>query len=133
METPPYRRASTSVALSASFMLMAAGAAACGSSKSEYAAVCIDPNTNKRIADSYCDDDRYSDGSYLGFVPIPYYYSSRFTGRMAGIGQPVAGGIRSLPTAGGGLVVRKNAVSAKGGSAAKAVRGGGFGGAKASG
>ena len=146
-------RASKGVALSAGFLLIAAGASACGTGEEtrEYRAVCVNPQTNERIADRYCEGDRDDSYGYLGFYPAPYYYNSYYDGRYAAVGQRVEGGTRTLPksTSGVGTRVVKGQVKASGGasgpsavkggsksfSTSKTVsRGGGFGGgSKASG
>ncbi|MFY0407255.1 hypothetical protein [Solicola sp. PLA-1-18] len=124
------RRASRDVALSASFLLLAAGLAACGGSNEDYQAVCVNPDNQERVDDDYCDDDSNS-GGYLGFVPVPYYFGSGFNGRYPGVGDRVSGGTTTVPA---GATVGRGKVAKSGGTGAKAIRGGGFGGGfKASG
>src|SRR4051812_45989024 len=46
--------------------VMAAGLTGCSSS-ADYAAVCVNPDTEERVDDSQCDDDRDYDGVSSGF------------------------------------------------------------------
>ena len=86
---PPRRRRSRVVSLSVSGVLVATSLAACGSQDDaeEYRGVCVDQETQQRVDDDECDDDR------PGFGWIFFGAGAR----AVGIGQRVSGGVTSLP------------------------------------
>ncbi|GAA1822666.1 tRNA-dihydrouridine synthase [Planosporangium flavigriseum] len=123
---PPTRRKSASVTLGVTSLLAVALTGACGSQRAggdEYGAVCVDPQTQQRIDDDYCDDDtHYHSGGGWYFIRSGRSYPAK--------GQKVSGGSFSRP--GGGSTVKYGGVAAQGGPVVKADSGsvsrGGFGG-----
>ena len=119
MTTPTHRRmrsASISLGITA---LMASSLTGCASS-ADYAAVCVDPETQERVADERCDDDG---GGGTGF--FWYYLAARSV--VPGIGQTATGGtFRGSSLTG---VVQRGGLPTTGGSTVKsATTKGGFGG-----
>ena len=83
MTTPTRRRMrSTSISLGIT-ALMASSLTGCASS-ADYAAVCVDPDTQERVADDQCDDDSDYNGTGAGF--FWYYLAARSV--VPGVGRP---------------------------------------------
>ena len=119
MTTPTHRRmrsASISLGITA---LMASSLTGCASS-ADYAAVCVDPDTQERVADERCDDDG---GGGTGF--FWYYLAARSI--VPAVGQTATGGTYRGSTLNG--TVQRGGLPVTGGSTVKsATTKGGFGG-----
>lgn len=120
--TPRRRMRSASVALGVT-TLMAASLSGCASS-ADYAAVCVDPQTELRVDDDQCDDDdEYHGGGGGGF--FWYYLAANRT--VPGLGSPVSGGTWNGSTLNG--TVQRGGLPTTGGSTVKSsTTRGGFGG-----
>jgi hypothetical protein len=113
------RSASISLGITA---LMASSLTGCASS-ADYAAVCVDPETEERVADDQCDDDSDYNGSGSGF--FWYYLAARSI--VPGVGSTVSGGTFRGSTLNG--TVQRGGLPATGGSTVKSsTTKGGFGG-----
>jgi hypothetical protein len=121
-ECPLAQRKSTVVVLGIT-ALLAPSLSACGSNDEvDNQAVCVDQETQQRVPDSECDDDRSSGG--LGASPFLWYFLGTAVGGRGfpGIGQRVpAGGTYTTPTSG---TYRRGGVPSAGGNVPR----GGFGG-----
>lgn len=122
MTTPTRRRMrSSSISLGIT-ALMASSLTGCSSS-ADYAAVCVDPETQERVDDDQCDDDSDYNGSGTGF--FWYYLAARSV-------VPPVGGVASGGTFRGSSltgVVQRGGLPTTGGSTVKsATTKGGFGG-----
>ena len=119
-KTPRRRMRSASVALGVT-ALMATGLTGCAS-EPDYAAVCVDPETEQRVDDDQCDDDRDYTGVGTGF----FWYYLGASSRVPAIGAPVSGGTFR----GAGLTnVQRGGLPAAGApSVRSSVKSGGFGG-----
>jgi hypothetical protein len=119
MTTPTHRRmrsASISLGITA---LMASSLTGCASS-ADYAAVCVDPDTQERVADEQCDDDG---GGGTGF--FWYYLAARSI--VPAVGQTATGGTFRGSSLNG--TVQRGGLPVTGGSTVKsATTKGGFGG-----
>ncbi|WP_295661082.1 hypothetical protein [uncultured Nocardioides sp.] len=116
------RMRSTGVSLGVT-AIMAAGLSGCASSP-DYAAVCVDPDTDERVDDDQCDDDRAA-GSGVGGAFLWYYLGA--SSRVPALGSRVAGGTFN----GSGLngTVQRGGLPEAGGSSVRSTtRTGGFGG-----
>jgi hypothetical protein len=88
MTTPVRRRMrSTSVALGIT-AVVASSLTGCASTSADYAAVCVNPDTQQRVDDDQCDDDSDYNGVGGGF--FWYYLGARAL--VPGIGSTVSGG-----------------------------------------
>ena len=122
MTTPTSRRMrSTTISLGIT-ALMASSLTGCSSS-ADYAAVCVDPETQERVDDDQCDDDSDYNGGGTGFFWS--YLAARSV--VPGIGQTATGGtFRGSSLTG---VVQRGGLPTTGGSTVKsATTKGGFGG-----
>lgn len=122
-EYPLAQRKSTVVALGIT-ALLAPSLSACSSSNDEVdnQAVCVDQETQQRVPDNECGDNRASGG--IGSSPFLWYFiGSAVGGRgFPGIGQRVpSGGTYGTPSSGS---YRRGGVPSAGGSVPR----GGFGG-----
>jgi hypothetical protein len=122
MTTPARRRMrSTSISLGIT-ALMASSLTGCASS-ADYAAVCVDPDTQERVADDQCDDDSDYNGVGTGF----FWYYLGASSRIPAIGQTTTGGTFSSRSLNG--TVQRGGLPTTGGSSVKsATTRGGFGG-----
>ena len=115
------RMRSTSISLGIT-ALMASSLTGCSSS-ADYAAVCVDPETEERVDDDQCDDDSDYNGGGAGF--FWYYLAARSV--VPGIGQTATGGTFRGSTLNG--TVQRGGLPTTGGSTVKsATTKGGFGG-----
>ena len=119
-QTPRRRMRSATVALGVT-ALMATGLTGCAS-EPDYAAVCVDPETEQRVDDDQCDDDRDYDGVSSGF----FWYYLGASSRVPAIGAPVSGG--TFRGAGLNNVQRGGLPAAGAPSVRSSVKSGGFGG-----
>ena len=122
MTTPPRRRMrSTSISLGIT-ALMASSLTGCSSS-ADYAAVCVDPETQERVDDDQCDDDSDYNGGGSGF----FWYYLGASSRIPAVGQTTSGGTFSGSSLNG--TVQRGGLPTTGGSSVKsATTKGGFGG-----
>jgi hypothetical protein len=112
---------STSVALGVT-AVMASGLTGCASSP-DYAAVCVDPQTEERVADDQCDDDSDYNGAGSGF----FWYYLGASSRVPAIGGTASGGTFSGSTLTG--TVQRGGLPSTGGSSVRSTTTkGGFGG-----
>ena len=122
MTTPTHRRmrsASISLGITA---LMASSLTGCASS-ADYAAVCVDPDTQERVDDDQCDDASEDGGGGTGF--FWYYLAARSI--VPAVGQTATGGTYRGSTLNG--TVQRGGLPTTGGSTVKsATTKGGFGG-----
>ena len=119
-QTPRRRMRSATVALGVT-ALMATGLTGCAS-EPDYAAVCVDPETEQRVDDDQCDDDRDYDGVSSRF----FWYYLGASSRVPAIGAPVSGG--TFRGAGLNNVQRGGLPAAGAPSVRSSVKSGGFGG-----
>jgi hypothetical protein len=119
MTTPTRRRmrsASISLGITA---VMASSLTGCASS-ADYAAVCVDPDTQERVDDDQCDDDG---GGGTGF--FWYYLAARSI--VPAVGQTATGGTFRGSSLNG--TVQRGGLPTTGGSTVRsATTKGGFGG-----
>jgi hypothetical protein len=122
MTTPTRRRMrSSSISLGIT-ALMASSLTGCSSS-ADYAAVCVDPETQERVDDDQCDDDSDYNGGGSGF----FWYYLGASSRIPAVGQTTSGGTFSGSTLNG--TVQRGGLPTTGGSTVKsATTKGGFGG-----
>jgi hypothetical protein len=122
MTTPTRRMRSTSISLGIT-ALMASSLTGCASS-ADYAAVCVDPDTQERVADDQCDDaSDDSSGGGTGF--FWYYLAARSI--VPAVGQTATGGTFRGSSLNG--TVQRGGLPTTGGSTVKsATTKGGFGG-----
>lgn len=122
MTTPTRRRMrSSSISLGIT-ALMASSLTGCSSS-ADYAAVCVDPETQERVDDDQCDDDSDYNGGGSGF----FWYYLGASSRIPAVGQTTSGGTFSGSTLNG--TVQRGGLPSTGGSTVKsATTKGGFGG-----
>jgi hypothetical protein len=122
MTTPTHRRmrsASISLGITA---LMASSLTGCASS-ADYAAVCVDPDTQERVDDDQCDDASEDGGGGSGF--FWYYLAARSI--VPAVGQTATGGTYRGSSLNG--TVQRGGLPVTGGSTVKsATTKGGFGG-----
>lgn len=122
MTTPTRRRLRSSGVLIGVTAVMASGLTGCSSS-ADYAAVCVDPDTQQRVDDDECDDDSDYNGTGSGF----FWYYLGASSRVPGIGSTVSGGTFNGSSLSGD--VRRGGLPSDGGSTVKSsTRSGGFGG-----
>jgi hypothetical protein len=94
----------------------------------DYAAICVDPQTQTRTDDGNCKDDREYHGSGAGF--FWFYMATRAGGLVPPIGgrYNVAQGTYTVPrTASGGTgspTIKRGGLDKKGGDIGKITRGG---------
>jgi hypothetical protein len=122
MTTPTRRRMrSSSISLGIT-ALMASSLTGCSSS-ADYAAVCVDPETQERVDDDQCDDDSDYNGGGSGF----FWYYLGASSRIPAVGQTTSGGTFSGSSLNG--TVQRGGLPSTGGSTVKsATTKGGFGG-----
>jgi hypothetical protein len=122
MTTPTRRRMrSSSISLGIT-ALMASSLTGCSSS-ADYAAVCVDPETQERVDDDQCDDDSDYNGGGSGF----FWYYLGASSRIPAVGQTTSGGTYNGSTLNG--TVQRGGLPTTGGSSVKsATTKGGFGG-----
>lgn len=116
------RMRSTGVSLGVT-AIMAAGLSGCAQS-ADYAAVCVDPQTDQRVDDAQCDDNG-SQGNGASSAFLWYFLAAN--ARVPALGGAVTGGTFN----GSGLngTVQRGGLPAGGGSSVKSTtRSGGFGG-----
>lgn len=117
------RSASISLGITA---VMASSLTGCASS-ADYAAVCVDPGTEERVADDQCDDESDYNGTGTGF--FWYYLAARSL--VPGVGSTVTGGTFRGGTLNG--TVQRGGLPTTGGSTVKSsTTKGGFGGSNRS-
>lgn len=115
------RMRSTSISLGIT-ALMASSLTGCSSS-ADYAAVCVDPDTQERVDDDECDDDADYNGGGSGF----FWYYLGASSRVPGVGQTATGGTWNGSTLNGS--VQRGGLPSTGGSTVKSsTTKGGFGG-----
>ena len=115
------RMRSTSISLGIT-ALMASSLTGCSSS-ADYAAVCVDPETQERVDDDQCDDDSDYNGGGSGF----FWYYLGASSRIPAVGQTTSGGTFSGSSLNG--TVQRGGLPSTGGSTVKsATTKGGFGG-----
>ncbi|VXB87639.1 hypothetical protein [Nocardioides sp. AX2bis] len=123
MDTPTRRRMrSTTVAIGVT-AVMASGLTGCSSS-ADYAAVCVDPETEERVDDESCDDEQDDyNGTGSGF--FWYYLAASRT--VPALGSGVSGGTFNGSSLSG--TVQRGGLPTTGGSTVKSsTTKGGFGG-----
>ena len=122
MTAPVHRRmrsASISLGITA---VMASSLTGCATS-ADYAAVCVDPDTQERVADDQCDDDSDYNGVGTGF----FWYYLGASSRVPAIGQSATGGTYRGSTLNG--TVQRGGLPSTGGSTVRSsTTKGGFGG-----
>jgi len=122
MTAPVHRRmrsASISLGITA---VMASSLTGCATS-ADYAAVCVDPDTQERVADDQCDDDSDYNGVGTGF----FWYYLGASSRVPAIGQGATGGTYRGSTLNG--TVQRGGLPSTGGSTVRSsTTKGGFGG-----
>lgn len=123
MTTTTRRRMRSSAVTLGVTAVMASGLTGCATTSADYAAVCVNPDTNERVDDDQCDDDSDYNGVGTGFF---WYYlgASRL---VPAIGGRVSGGTFN----GSGLsgTVQRGGLPRTGGSTVKSTTTkGGFGG-----
>jgi hypothetical protein len=120
--TPTRRRMrSTGVAIGIT-AVMASGLTGCASS-ADYAAVCVDPETEERVDDDQCDDDSDYSGTGGGF----FWYYLAASSVVPRVGGPVSGGTFDGSSLGGD--VRRGGLPSDGGDTVRSsTKSGGFGG-----
>ena len=115
------RMRSTSISLGIT-ALMASSLTGCSSS-ADYAAVCVDPETQERVDDDQCDDASDYNGGGSGF----FWYYLGASSRIPAVGQTTSGGTFSGSSLNG--TVQRGGLPSTGGSTVKsATTKGGFGG-----
>ena len=116
------RRRSATVTLGVT-ALLAAGLTGCGAEEAEqaedpdYGAVCVDSQSQERVDDDRCDDDRGGGGVGPGL--FAWYFLSRGAFAPA-VGQRVSGGTFAQPGVG---TIRRGGINRDGGTVTR----GGFG------
>ena len=119
--TPRSRRRSASVVIGVT-ALMASGLTGCASSP-DYAAVCVDPQTEERVDDDECDDDSDYNGTGAGF----FWYYLASSARVPAVGSTATGGTYNGSSLSGS--VQRGGLPSEGGSSVKSTTTkGGFGG-----
>lgn len=123
MTTPVRRRMrSTSVALGIT-AVMASNLTGCASTSADYAAVCVEPETQERVPDDQCDTDSDYNGVGGGF--FWYYLGARAL--VPAIGSTTSGGTFRGSTLNG--TVQRGGLPTTGGSTVRSsTTKGGFGG-----
>ncbi|WP_240311749.1 hypothetical protein [Nocardioides houyundeii] len=120
--TPRRRMRSASVVLGVT-ALAASGLTGCATTSADYAAVCVDPDTQERVDDDNCDTSRDYNGVATGF----FWYYLGASSRVPPIGGFATGGTWR----GSGLngTVQRGGLPTTGGSTVKSTTTkGGFGG-----
>jgi hypothetical protein len=103
--------------------VMAANLTGCSSSSADYAAVCVDPDTQERVDDDQCDDDSDYHGGGAGF----FWYYLGASSRVPAVGQTATGGTWRGSTLNG--TVQRGGLPTTGGDTVKSsTTRGGFGG-----
>jgi len=115
------RSASISLGITA---VMASSLTGCATS-ADYAAVCVNPDTQERVDDDQCDDDSDYNGGGVGSGFFWYYLGARSL--VPGVGSTVTGGTFRGSTLNGS--VQRGGLPTTGGSTVKtSTTKGGFGG-----
>ena len=113
------RSASISLGITA---VMASSLTGCATS-ADYAAVCVDPQTEQRVDDAQCDDDSDYNGVGTGF----FWYYLGASSRVPAVGQTATGGTFRGSTLNG--TVQRGGLPKTGGSTVRtSTTKGGFGG-----
>ena len=126
MTTPtPARRRMRSASISLGITaVMASSLTGCASS-ADYAAVCVNPDTQERVDDDQCDDDSDYNGGGVGSGFFWYYLGA--SSRVPAIGQTASGGTFRGSTLNG--TVQRGGLPSTGGSTVRSsTTKGGFGG-----
>ncbi|GAA1921322.1 hypothetical protein GCM10009737_23520 [Nocardioides lentus] len=128
MTTTPTRRRmrSASVALGVT-ALTAAGLSGCASSP-DYAAICVDPETEERVDDDECDDADESVGSSSVGSGFFWYYLGA-SSRVPAVGSGVSGGSFRTPSSGS---LQRGGLDSGGADSVRSTTRGGFGGSSSS-
>ncbi|NYG54848.1 hypothetical protein [Nocardioides perillae] len=121
-DQPRRRMRSTNVAIGVT-ALVAAGLSGCSSSP-DYAAVCVDPETEERVDDQYCDDDGGTGGVGAGFL---WFYLGA-SSRVPALGGSVRGLGGTYDRSGLRGSVQRGGLPTTGGSSVRSTTRGGFGG-----
>lgn len=109
--------------------LVAASLSGCSNDESaDYAAVCVNPETQVRVDDDDCDDDREYNGSDSGF--FWWYMATRGSRRAPAVGERYNAGdgtyrVSTLRNSAGRPVsVQRGGVDSRGGDVETVARGG---------
>lgn len=112
--------------------LVAASLTGCAAEEPDYAAICVDPETNVRVDDDQCDDDSEYHGGGGGFYW--FYMATASNHRIPAVGQSysTSSGTYRLSTLAGhsdsGVKVQRGGLPTSGASSMDSyVRSGGFG------
>jgi hypothetical protein len=129
-DSPPRRLRSKHVALGLT-VVAASTLTGCGTDP-DYAAICVDPETQERVDDDQCDDsDRPRDYTGVGTGFFWFYMSSTSSARLPAVGQsynPSAGTYQGSSLVNGGRSVQRGGLPSAGSSSVKSfTRSGGFG------
>lgn len=102
--------------------ITASGLAGCASSP-DYAAVCVDPETDERVDDDECDDadESYSGSPGAGF----FWYYLGASSRVPAVGSGVSGGTFTTPSSGS---LQRGGLDSGGADSVRSTTRGGFGG-----
>lgn len=103
--------------------VMAAQLSGCASSP-DYAAVCVDPETNERVEDYECSNDTDYDGVSSGF----FWYYLGSSQRVPAVGSTASGGTWNGSRLSGSSVQRGGLPTTGGSSVKSTTSRGGFGG-----
>lgn len=122
MTTTPRRRMRSATVAIGVTALAASGLTGCSSS-ADYAAVCVDPDTQERVDDDQCDDNSDYNGAGSGF----FWYYLGASSRVPAIGSTATGGTWRGSSLNGS--VQRGGLPSTGGSSVKSTTTkGGFGG-----
>jgi hypothetical protein len=103
--------------------LVAASLTGCSSDdQPDYAAICVDPQTEQRTDDGNCKDDREYHGSGAGF--FWFYMATRGGGLVPPIGGRYNTAQGSFTTPAGSPTIKRGGLDTKGGDIGKISRGG---------
>jgi len=103
--------------------ITAAGLTGCSSSP-DYAAICVDPETDERVDDDECDD---ADDDYSGSSPGSgfFWYYLGASSRVPAVGSGVSGGSFRTPSSSS---VQRGGLDSSGADSVRSTTRGGFGG-----
>jgi hypothetical protein len=119
----PARRRMRSTSISLGITAVMASTLTGCSSSADYAAVCVDPDTQERVDDDQCDDDSDYNGTGSGF----FWYYLGASSRIPAVGSTTSGGTFSSSGLSG--TVQRGGLPSTGGSTVKSsTTKGGFGG-----
>ena len=120
-QKPTRLRRNTTLALGVTGVLASALLTGCGTDgdviDADYAKVCKDAKTQQRVEDKNCESSSGRSGGVYGW----YFYSTGSKSRVPAVGQPLSGGMTSIPSSSSA----KSGVPSKGSTS---VSRGGFGG-----